>query len=161
MCFGTFATYTLEADQGPGTEINMRRTDLTKSMVIAALAVCLSAGAASAAGDAKKGEKVFKKCKACHSLEEGKKKVGPSRYQIVGKQAGTVDGYKYSKSYVLAGEKGLMWTAENLIAYLEDPKKFMRDYLDDKKAKSKMVMKFKKIKQRENVVAFLESLQSE
>lgn len=139
----------------------MRINKKTKGIVVAALSLWLSAGAADAAGDAKKGEKVFKKCKACHSLEEGKKKVGPSLFQIIGRKAGSVDGFKYSKSYVAAGEKGLMWTEENLIPYLEDPKKFMRAYLEDKKAKSKMVMKFKKLKQREDVIAYLQSLQSE
>lgn len=139
----------------------MRINKKTRGIVVAALGLCLSAGAAAAAGDAKKGEKVFKKCKACHSLEEGKKKVGPSLFHIIGRKAGSVDGFKYSKSYTQAGEKGLMWTEENLISYLENPKKFMRAYLEDKKAKSKMVMKFKKLKQRENVTAYLQSLQSE
>lgn len=139
----------------------MRINKKTKAIVVAALSLWLSAGAADAAGDAKKGEKVFKKCKACHSLEEGKKKVGPSLFQIIGRKAGSVDGFKYSKSYVAAGEKGLMWTEENLNPYLENPKKFMRAYLEDKKAKSKMVMKFKKLKQREDVIAYLQSLQSE
>ena len=133
----------------------------TLGVVAAALSLCLSAGQAVAAGDMEKGKKGFKKCAACHSLEEGKKKVGPSLYQIVGRKAGTVPGFKYSKSYIQAGEKGLAWTPEILISYLENPKKFMRAYLDDKKARTKMVMKFKKLKQREDIVAYLESLQSE
>lgn len=139
----------------------MLGTKTAKIVMAASMALMLGAGAAGAAeeGDPKKGERIWKRCKACHSLEEGKKKVGPSLYQIVDQQSGTVPGFKYSKSYVTAGEKGLMWTEENLIAYLENPKQFMRDYLDDKKAKSKMVMKFKKLKDRLNVVAYLKSLQ--
>lgn len=139
----------------------MRMNKKTLGVVAAALGLCLSVSQAGAAGDMEKGKKGFKKCAACHSLEEGKKKVGPSLYQIVGRKSGAVPGFKYSKSYVQAGEKGLNWTPENLISYLENPKKFMRAYLDDKKAKSKMVMKFKKLKQREDIVAYLESLQSE
>ncbi len=122
-----------------------------------AMALSLSVGAA-AAGDAAKGEKDFRKCKACHSVDEGKNKVGPSLFKIVGRQAGTVEGYKYSPSYIQAGEKGLVWTPDQLIAYLENPKQFMRDFLGDKKAKSKMVQKFKKQDLRENVTAYLESI---
>ena len=129
------------------------------TLAAALAAVCVLGAASAEAADVAKGKKVFNRCKACHSLEAGKKKVGPSLFQIVGKQSGTVPGFKYSESYVTAGEKGLMWTTENLIAYLENPKQYMRDYLDDKKAKSKMVMKFKKLADRQNVVAYLESLQ--
>lgn len=139
----------------------MRMNKKTYATVAAAVGLCLGLGQPVAAGDIEKGMKGFKKCAACHSLEEGKKKVGPSLFQIIGRKAGSVDGFKYSDSYVQAGEKGLTWTVENLIPYLEDPKKFMRGYLDDKTAKSKMVMKFKKLSQREDIVAYLESLQSE
>lgn len=137
----------------------MRGLTATKALAGASLALFLSAGVASADGDVEKGEKFFKKCKQCHSLEEGKKKIGPSLYQIVGKTAGTEDGYKFSSSYVEAGEKGLVWTEENLIAYLENPKKWLAAFLEVKKVKSKMVVKYKKEKDRKNVVAYLKSLQ--
>ncbi|MEP4476522.1 MAG: c-type cytochrome, partial [Lentilitoribacter sp.] len=53
---------------------------------------------AMAEGDVAKGEKVFKKCAACHTLEEGKNKVGPSLYGVFGRAAGTLEDYKYSKA---------------------------------------------------------------
>ncbi len=137
----------------------MRGLIQTKTLVAASFALLLGAGAASAEGDVKKGEKFFKKCKQCHSLEEGKKKIGPSLFQIVDKKAGTTPKFKYSKSYVEAGEKGLVWTEENLIGYLENPKKWLAAFLEVKKVKSKMVVKYKKQKDRENVVAYLKSLQ--
>lgn len=137
----------------------MRGTIVTNVIVGAALTLFLSAGSASAEGDVEKGKKFFKKCKQCHSLEEGKKKIGPSLFQIIGRKAGTEAKFKYSKSYVEAGEKGLEWTEENLIGYLENPKKWMAAYLEVKKVKSKMVVKYKKQKDRENVVAYLKSLQ--
>ncbi len=117
-------------------------------------------GVAYAEGNKEKGEKDYKKCKVCHSLEEGKNKIGPSLFNIVGRKAGTVEKYKYSPSYVAAGEKGLVWTPEQLIAYLENPKNFMRKYLGQDNAKSKMVIKFGKLELRENIVAYLKSLQS-
>ena len=122
-----------------------------------AMALSLSIGAA-AAGDAAKGEKDFRKCKACHSVDEGKNKVGPSLFKIVGRKAGTVEGYKYSPSYIEAGEKGLVWTPEQIIAYLENPKEFLKAYLGKDKVKSKMVQKFKKQTLREDVTAYLESI---
>jgi cytochrome c len=74
---------------------------------------------AMAEGDAAAGEKVFKKCKACHTLVEGKKKVGPSLFGVIGRAAGAVEGYKYSKALLAAG---LTWDDETLAKYLTKPK---------------------------------------
>lgn len=111
-----------------------------------------------AAGDVAKGKKGFKKCGICHSLEEGKNKIGPSLFKLMDRQAGIAPKYKYSKSYIEAGKKGLKWDSKQIIAYLENPKKFMRAFLDSKKARTKMTTKYKKLKVRENIVAYLESL---
>lgn len=73
------------------------------------------------------GEKVFKKCKACHQVgDEAKNKVGPVLNGVVGRQAGTGDGFKYSKVVIEAGEGGLIWTDAELTAYLESPKKYLK-----------------------------------
>ena len=69
----------------------------------------------------KAGEKAFKKCKACHKLDEGKNGVGPSLHNIVGKDIGSVDGYKYSEA--LLGMDGV-WDATALDAFLTKPKDF-------------------------------------
>ncbi len=122
----------------------------------AGLAMALATAPALAAGDAAKGEKVFKKCKACHSLKAGKNKVGPSLAGVVGRKAGTAAKYRYSKSMKAAGAKGLVWNDETLDGYLENQTKFLRSYLDDSKAKSKMALKLKKGADRENVAAFLQ-----
>ena len=95
------------------------------SRTVAMIAVALSFGfcAATSAQDAKKGETVFKRtCAACHTVEPGKNKVGPSLAGIVGRPAGTVDGFKYSDPM---GNSGLTWTEENLDKYLADPKGFL------------------------------------
>ena len=68
-----------------------------------AATVCSEAGRrgprpASTAGDATKGQKIFKKCAARHSLDAGKRKVGPSLHGVIGRTAGTADGYRYSKA---------------------------------------------------------------
>lgn len=77
---------------------------------------------AAVTGDVKNGKKVFRKCKACHQLKEGKNGVGPSLYNVVGRDAGALDGFKYSKPMAAAG---IVWTPENLTGYLADPKGFM------------------------------------
>ena len=123
--------------------------------LVIGLTLAFSAGQALAAGDAGKGEKVFKKCKACHSLDAGKNKVGPSLAGIVGRKAGAAAKYKYSKGMKAAAAKGLTWDEESLDKYLVNPNNFLRDFLGDKKAKSKMSFKLKKDGDRDNLVAFL------
>ena len=77
------------------------------------------AAPAMAEGDAAAGEKVFKKCKACHSLVEGKKKIGPSLFGVIGRAAGTAEKFKYSSAML---ESGLTWDDETLAKYLTKPR---------------------------------------
>jgi len=114
------------------------------------------------AQDAEAGEAVFKKCKACHEIgPDAKNKVGPMLNDLIGRPAGSVEGAKYSKSMQSAGEKGLMWSAEELNGYLTDPTKYLRTYLDDKKARSAMSFKLKKDEDRLDVIAYLETATTE
>ncbi|MBN2631880.1 MAG: c-type cytochrome [Rhodobacteraceae bacterium] len=72
------------------------------------------------------GEKVFKQCAACHKIgDNAKNSTGPIMTGIIGRTAGTVDGYKYSKPMKTAGEDGLVWDAATLDAYLADPKGYI------------------------------------
>ena len=79
---------------------------------------------ASLAGDVKKGEVQFKKlCQNCHMVgENAKHRLGPILNGVVGRTAGTVADYKYSKPMIAAGEGGLVWTPEALTEYLLHPK---------------------------------------
>ena len=131
--------------------------------IIATALVGLLAAPAFAEGDAAKGEKAFKKCKSCHAIvaPDGTAivkggKTGPNLYGIAGRAAATVEGYKYGKDLMAAAEKGLVWDEENFTAWLKDPKGFLREYLGDSKAKSKMTFKLKK--GGEDIYAYLESL---
>ena len=77
-----------------------------------------------AMGDLAHGEKVFKKCSACHSIVKGgKNNIGPALYNVVNRQVGLVDNYKYSKA--LAGY-GKNWTFEELNGYLIKPAKWIK-----------------------------------
>ena len=79
-------------------------------------------GASAFAADSAKGKKVFNKCKACHSLAAGKNKIGPSLHGVIGRDAGAVKGFRYSKAMKASG---ITWSEENISNYLEKPKKFI------------------------------------
>ena len=110
----------------------------------------------ASAGDAAKGEAIFKKCAACHQVgPEAENKVGPILTGVVGRAVASVEGYKYGKSIVAYGETGATWTEEELFDWLANPKKYLRAKLEDKKAKSKMSAKLKKEDERKDVIAYL------
>ncbi len=116
------------------------------------LSTALFANTASAAGDVAKGKKVFKKCKACHSVEAGKHKIGPSLAGIVGQDAGKVAGFKKYK-----GLKGADWKWDEaaLDGWLKNPKKWLKA---KNGKKSRMVYKLKKEKDRADIIAYLKTL---
>lgn len=97
-----------------------------KKAIFAALAsAVLFSVPAHAEGDAAAGEKVFNQCKACHENEKGVNKVGPTLKGIVGRKAASVPDYKYSAAMTAKGAGGLVWTEENLTAYLPNPKAYV------------------------------------
>ena len=117
------------------------------------------------AGDIAKGEKKFKKCKSCHMIvdDSGRTIVkggrnGPNLYDISGRVAASIDGFKYGKSLATLGKSGFVWSESEFIAYVADPKKYLVDKLDDKKARSKMSYKLKNDADTLNIWAYLESL---
>ncbi|WP_068114690.1 c-type cytochrome [Tropicimonas marinistellae] len=83
----------------------------------------LAATPVLAEGDAAEGEKVFRKCKACHAVgADAKNKVGPMLNGIIGKPAGQVADFKYSANLLELAEGGLTWDDATLSAYLTKPK---------------------------------------
>ena len=116
--------------------------------VALASVMALTSGTAMAAGDAAKGKKVFKKCKACHSVKAGKKKVGPYMFGVAGRKAGTAKGYKFSAAMK---DSGLTWDDATLDSFLKKPRKLIK--------KTKMSFGgLKKEKQRADVIAYLKTL---
>jgi len=91
-----------------------------------AAALIMAAPAVAQEGNAEDGAEVFKKCRACHDVgPEAKNKVGPSLNEIIGRKAGTIEGFTYSEANKSAGGKGLVWTEDVLSKYLENPLAFM------------------------------------
>jgi cytochrome c len=98
---------------------------MTRSLRVSlalAFATAMGAGAAHADGDAANGEKIFAKCKACHTVEAGKNKVGPSLAGVVGRKAGMAEGFNYSDAMK---NSGLTWDEATLNTYLAGPKKLV------------------------------------
>ena len=102
-----------------------------------------------AAGNPAKGEKLFKKCAACHSVAPGKKKVGPSLHGVFGRAAGSAEGYRYSKAMTAYGRSGVVWAPDTLDVYLKAPRKVV-------KGTRMSFPGLKKAQDRADVIAFLQ-----
>ena len=126
---------------------------MTRVVGIGVLSAALiwSASAALAEGDAAHGEQVFKQCKVCHAIGSGAKAgVGPEQNGVYGAKAGSRTGYTYSAAMKEAGEKGLVWSDENLDKYLANPKAVVPG--------TKMVFPgLKSEKDRQDVIAYLKA----
>ncbi len=120
-----------------------------------AAGMALASGSALAAGDAAKGKKVFKKCKACHSIKAGVNKIGPSLKGVFGRKAGTESKFKRYK-----GLKGADWTWDDasLDAYLQDPRGYTKGKTGVKSAMGFKLKGDKKAGQRADVIAYLKTL---
>ena len=79
-------------------------------------------GYAAYTGDAAKGKRVFAQCMTCHAVQEGRNNVGPSLYQIVGRESGSIPGFNYSSANA---DSDVVWTEENLFEYLENPQAYI------------------------------------
>tara|TARA_B100001059_G_C17508049_1_gene414370 strand:- start:113 stop:652 length:540 start_codon:yes stop_codon:yes gene_type:complete len=106
--------YAVEVEQIASSSVSTSTIEEMKVDIVALMAL----------GDATSGEKIFKKCAACHSIVKGgKNKIGPALYNVVGRKVGGVSDYKYSKA--LSGyEKS--WTLEELNGFLLKPAKWIK-----------------------------------
>lgn len=119
--------------------------------VLAAIAISAAvfAAPAMAEGDAKKGAKVFRKCKACHVVDEEKNKVGPHLVAIIDRPIATADGFKYSEAMIEFGADGKVWDVETLTLYLKKPKDLIKG--------TKMAFAgLRKDADLENIIAYLQ-----
>ncbi len=100
---------------------------MNRAVLLSAIAATALLGATMAsAQDAENGAEVFKRCRACHDVgEKAKNKVGPILNGIIGRKAGTIDGFKYSDANLKAGADGWVWTEEKMMEYLLNPRAAM------------------------------------
>ena len=115
----------VEKPEVPGYAVDVAQTAVTKAKANSEMTKeKIDMAALMALGDLATGEKVFKKCAACHSIVKGgKNNIGPALYNVVGRKVGAVGDYKYSKA--LSGyEKE--WSFEELNGYLIKPAKWIK-----------------------------------
>ena len=115
-------------------------------IIIGMIIIILTVSIANTA-DTVKGKKAFKKCAACHSLEEGKNKIGPPLNNLLGRKAGSTEGYKYSKAMK---NSDVVWDEESLDKFITKPRKFI--------PKTKMSFRgIKKKSLRDDLISFLKN----
>lgn len=115
------AAYLLETDEdeAPADEETASTTADSGTTASTDTAASTEPTATLAEGDAAKGEKLFKKCKACHKIGEGENATGPSLYQVVGRKVASIPDFSYSSGM---SSLGGTWTPEHLDAFLTKPK---------------------------------------
>lgn len=134
-----------------------------KIRIATALAMIALGLPAYAAGDAAKGEKEFRKCKACHMIASPDEvivkggKIGPNLYGVPGRALGSEEGFKYSDLFKAANEKGLTWTEENFVGYVQDPTGWLQEQTGAS-GRAKMTFKERKADKAADVWAYLESV---
>lgn len=127
-----------------------RPLQFNRATIFAFLALALTGMAqAGGAGDSALGATVYKKCQSCHQVgDQAKNRVGPQLNDIFGRTAGGLEGAKYSKSMMRAGQDGLIWSEETLDKFLETPKSLV--------AKTRMSFRgLKDAEDRTNLIAYL------
>ena len=132
--------YSVEVDQATVVSSQTNSQPTEDKVDIAALI---------AMGDIATGEKVFKKCAACHSIAKGgKNKIGPVLYGVLGRKSGAISDYKYSKALIAHGK---VWSYEEMNGYLLKPTAHIKG--------TKMAFAgLKKEKDRASVILYMNSL---
>ena len=114
----------VEKPETPGYRIDMEQVVTAKASTGAAEVEKVDIMALMTMGDIASGQKIFKKCAACHSINKGgKNNIGPALYNVVGRKIGELSDYKYSKA-LASYEKE--WTFEELNGFLIKPSKWIR-----------------------------------
>ncbi len=100
---------------------------LKKAILLAALAFGMAEPSLAEVelGDPAAGKRVFRLCAACHAVAEGQNRIGPSLYNVIGRTAGGIEGFRYSNAHKAKGDEGLVWTKETLDPYLENPRAYI------------------------------------
>ncbi|SLN32353.1 c-type cytochrome [Pseudooctadecabacter jejudonensis] len=142
---------------------------------IYAAAAALLAGPAfadghAASGDAAAGEEQFnRQCVACHIVADADGNVlagrnartGPNLYALAGRTLGSVEDFRYGDSIVELGEMGTVWTEENFVGYVQDPTGWLRETLDNNRARGKMAYRVRQEEEAINIYAYLATFGAE
>jgi cytochrome c len=110
--------------ENPGYKVKLEIQSTINTSQAAEVVNKINIVAVMAQGDVMSGEKIFKKCAACHSINKGgKNKIGPALYDVVGRKVGGVKDYKYSKTLASYDKE---WTFEELNGFLTKPSAYLK-----------------------------------
>ena len=114
----------VEKPEIPGYAVENEQVASNSKSTTESVEEMINISAVMAMGDAVSGEKIFKKCAACHSIVKGgKNNIGPALYNVVGRKIGVIEDYKYSKAMSSYNKE---WTFEELNGYLIKPAKWIK-----------------------------------
>ncbi len=146
----------------------MMSTKKLAAVIAFAASPAFADGHASTQGDAAAGEEQFnRQCVACHVVANAdgevlagrNAKVGPNLYGVAGRTIGSVDGFRYGKDIVELGEGGAVWTEESFVGYVQDPTGWLREALDNRRARGKMAYQVREEGQAFDLYAYLASVE--
>ena len=110
--------------KNPGYQVELENQLISSTSQAAETVEKIDISAIMALGDIASGEKIFKKCVACHSIKKGgRNKIGPALYNVVGRAVGGVNDYKYSKALASYDKD---WTFEELNGFLKKPYSYLK-----------------------------------
>ena len=146
-----------------------------KKFTIAAAFAVLSApafadGHAATVGDAAAGEEQFnRQCVACHVIADANGEVlagrnartGPNLYGLAGRTMGSVEDFRYSDALIELGEAETVWTEESFVGYVQDPTGWLRETLDNRRARGKMAYQVRQEEQAFDLYAYLATFEAE
>lgn len=146
---------------------------MTKFIYAAAAALLATPAFAdghAATGDAAAGEEQFnRQCVACHIVADADGNVlagrnartGPNLYGLAGRQLGAVEDFRYGDSIVELGEMGTVWTEEAFVGYVQDPTGWLRETLEDRRARGKMAYRVRDEGEAVDIYAYLATFGAE
>nr|WP_213395863.1 c-type cytochrome [Yoonia sp.] len=115
-------------------------------------------------GDAANGEEQFnRQCVACHIVADAdgnvlagrNSRTGPNQYGLIGRAIGSAEDFKYSDGLVALGEAGEVWNEANFVGYVQDPTGWIREKLEDRRARGKMAYQVRAEQDAYDLYAYL------
>jgi len=132
------------------------RPALALTTMILSGSMMLAVPAQAQQGDAAKGERFFRQCRACHQIGEGaKNSVGPNLTGVVGRPVGSFEGYNYGDGLKAANAQGVVWDADKIFEWLQNPTAWARKTVGDDGVRAKMTFMLSGEQQRRDVIAYL------
>ncbi|SEW43802.1 cytochrome c [Cognatiyoonia koreensis] len=147
----------------------MKKFTLAAALSVLAAPV-FADGHASTQGDAAAGEEQFnRQCVACHVVADASgevlagrnAKTGPNLYGVAGRTLGSVEDFRYGDPIVELGEAGEVWTEESFVGYVQDPTGWLREKLDNRRARGKMAYQVREESDAYDLYAYLSTFEAE